>query len=154
MTHPNVDGLAEQGAYVLLHVFEWLARSRSPGLARWAGSVADALLARLASIAAGEPVLALSEPVSMSDLDDADILTVAPWLNGLHVDDDDTERWLTECALMMRDEYRRRQHEKGVIRAKFDAVAAEEMRIERESKPPPDLRGLPKWSELSRPPAE
>jgi hypothetical protein len=56
MTHPAVDDLPEKATSTLLGVFEQLSLSRHAGLARWAASMSDALLVRLASATSGAPV--------------------------------------------------------------------------------------------------
>jgi hypothetical protein len=56
MTHPAVDDLPEEATATLLGVCEQLSLSRHAGLARWATSVSDALLVRLASVTSGERV--------------------------------------------------------------------------------------------------
>ncbi len=56
MTHPPVDDLPEEATSTLPGVGEQLSLSRHAGLARWAGSVSDALLVRLASVTSGARV--------------------------------------------------------------------------------------------------
>jgi hypothetical protein len=62
MTHPPVDNLPEQAAVTLLGVCGQLSQSRHRGLARWATSVSDSLLARLVSVTTGVCVDSDAEP--------------------------------------------------------------------------------------------
>ena len=50
------DDLPQEATSTLLGVYEQLSLSRHAGLARWAGSVSDALLVRLASVMRGARV--------------------------------------------------------------------------------------------------
>lgn len=151
MTYPAVDDLPEEAASTLLDVCGQLSQSRHAGLARWAASVSDALLVRLVTVTIGAPVDVTDiEPCRpLAELDGAE-------LDGLHSvllagadasDDEAVAVWCTRMGQLIVAEFCRRE----LIDAKAAAIEAEEQRLECEAPPGPDLRGIPSWSEVSRP---
>ena len=62
--------------------------------------------------------------------------------------------WCRQLVGALVDEFDRRVWQRANEQARFQIIAAEEQRLAREAKPPPDLRGLPTWKEISGPPAE
>ena len=155
MTYPAVDDLPEEAASTLLDVCGQLSQSRHAGLARWAASVSDALLVRLVTVTIGAPVHVTDiEPCRpLAELDGAE-------LDGLHSvllagadasDDEAVAVWCTRMGQLIVAEFYRREYLQAVIDAKAAAIEAEEQRLECEAPPAPDLRGIPSWSEVSRP---
>ena len=152
MTHPPVDDLPEEATATLLGVCEQLSLSRHAGLARWAASVSDALLVRLASVKAGERVHVIDfEPCGpLAWLDAAE-------LEGLHSvmlagadasDDESVVEWCTRMVQLIVAEFYRRAYEQAAIDAKVAVIEAEERRLACEARRAPDLRGVPPWSEV------
>src|SRR5271155_204199 len=146
MTHPPVDDLPEEAASILLGVFEELSRSRHPGLARWAGPVSDALLIRLVSLTNDVHVDLDAEPCPpLARLNAAE-------LKGLHQvlaagadasDDDAVIDWCTKMGRLIVAEFGLRAYHQAAIDAKVAVIAAEELRIARESRLAPGFRGVP-----------
>ena len=152
MTHPPVDDLSQEATSTLLGVCEQLSLSRHAGLARWAASVSDALLVRLASVVSGARVDVIDfEPCGpLAWLDAAE-------LEGLHSlvlagvdasDDEQVVEWCTRMCQLIVAEFYRREYEQATIDAKVDAIEAEERRLAREARGAPDPRGVPPWSRV------
>ncbi|MDT7723069.1 MAG: hypothetical protein QOE94_4080 [Mycobacterium sp.] len=150
MTHPSVDDLPQEAAATLLGVCERLSQSRHAGLARWAASVSDALLVRLASVPSGSRVDVIDfEPCGpLARLDAAE-------LEGLHSvvvacaeasDDESVVEWCTRMGRLIVADFYRREYEQAAIDAKVAVIEAEERRLAREARSAPDLRGVPPWS--------
>ena len=156
MTHPPVDDLPEEATSTLLGVCEQLSLSRHAGLARWAASVSDALLVRLASVKSGAPVDVIDfEPCGpLAWLDAAE-------LKGLHSvvvagaeasDDESVVEWWIRMGRLIVADFDRRAYEQAAIDAKAGAIEAEERRLACEARPATDFRGLPPWSGVLLPP--
>ena len=152
MTHPPVDDLPEEAAATLLGVCGQLSQSRQAGLARWAASVSDALLAWLVTVTTGARVdFTDTEPGRpLAQLDAAEL----EWLQSVLLagadasDDEAVIEWCTRMGRLIVAEFYRREYERAVINAKAAAIEAEE--LAREARPVPDLRGIPPWSEVSK----
>jgi hypothetical protein len=132
MTYPTVDGLAEEATSTLLGVIAQLSRSRHRGVARWATSVSDALLARLVAVTTGVDIGGNNaEPCPLKTLDAAE-------LEGLHAllragaeagDDEQVVRWCVQMdGLIIADLYRR-VLEQAAVDAKAAAIVGEERRL-------------------------
>jgi hypothetical protein len=141
MTHPPVDDLPEEATSTLLGVFEQMSLSRHAGLARWAASVSDALLVRLASVTSGARVDVIDfEPCGpLAWLDAAE-------LKGLHSvvvagaeasDDESVVEWCTRMGRLIVAEIYRREYIQVAIDAKAAAIEAEERRLACEARPAP-----------------
>jgi hypothetical protein len=150
MTHPPVHDLPEEAAATLLGVCEQLSQSRHAGLARWAASVSDALLVRLASVRSDARVDVIDfEPCGpLARLDAAE-------LEGLHSvvlacalasDDESVVEWCTLMGRLIVADFFRREYEQAAIDAKVAVIEAEERRLAREARPAPDLRDVSPWS--------
>jgi hypothetical protein len=150
MTHPPVDDLPEEATSTLLGVFEQLSLSRHAGLARWAASVSDALLVRLASVTSGARVDVIDfEPCGpLTRLDVAE-------LKGLHwvvvagaeaSDDEAVVEWCTRVGRLIVADFYRRAYEQAAIDAKAAVIEAEEGRLAHEARPTLDLPGVRPWS--------
>jgi hypothetical protein len=143
VTYPAVDDLPEEATTTLLGVCAQLSRSLHPGLARWASSVSDALLARLVLVTTGVHVdRSGNEPCPLATL-------AAPELEALHAlllagteasDDDSVVRWCTRMNGLILADLCRRELEQLAIDAKVAAIVAEERRLGCLSRPVPDLR--------------
>ena len=149
MTHPPVDDLPEEATSTLLGVFEQLSLSRHAGLARWAASVSDALLVRLASVTSGARVDVIDfEPCGpLTWLD-------AGELEGLHSvvvagaeasDDEAVVGWCTRVGRLIVADFYRRAYEQAAIDAKAAVIEAEEGRLAHEARPTLDLPGVRPW---------
>jgi hypothetical protein len=158
MTYPAVDDLPEEAASMLLDVCGQLSQSRHTGLARWAASVSDALLVRLVSVTTGARVDVTGiEPCRpLAQLDGAE-------LEGLHSvllagadasDDESVVEWCTRMGRLIVAEFYRREYEQAVIDAKAAVIEVQEQWLACQARPAPDLRGIPPWSEVSRPPGK
>jgi hypothetical protein len=145
MTHPPVDDLPEEAAATLLGVCGQLSQSRQAGLARWAASVSDALLARLVLVTTGTCVdFTDTEPGRpLAQLDAAEL----EWLQSVLLagadasDDEAVIEWCTRMGRLIVAEFYRREYERAVINAKAAAIEAEE--LARQARQAPDLRGIP-----------
>ncbi len=132
MTYPAVDGLAEEATSTLLGVVAQLSRSRHRGVARWAASVSDALLARLIAVTTGVNVDSNNaEPCPLKTLDAAE-------LEGLHAllragaeasDDEQVVRWCTRMDGLIIADFYRRVLEQAAFDAKAAAIVGEERRL-------------------------
>lgn len=69
-------------------------------------------------------------------------------------DDAALAQWCRELVESFVDELDHRAWVRANEAARFAIIAAEENRRAREGKPPPDLRGLPTWKEISRRPGD
>jgi hypothetical protein len=146
MTYPAVGDLPEDATSTLLGVCAQLSRSRHPGLARWAGSVSDALLVRLVSVTTGVDVgSSASERCPLTALDDAE-------LEGLHAllragaeasDDDAVVQWCTRMSSLIVADFCRRELIQLAVDAKAAAIVAEERRLGCLAHPMPELHSLP-----------
>ncbi len=132
MTYPTVDDLPEQATSTLLGVCAQLSRSRHPGLARWASTVSDALMARLVSVTTGVHVAN-----SGSERRPLKTLTAAE-LEGLHAllragaeasDDESVVAWCTRMNGLIIADFCRRELEQAAVDAKAEAIVAEERRL-------------------------
>jgi hypothetical protein len=130
MTHPAVDHLPEQATTTLLDVCGQLSKSRHAGLARWAASVSDALLVRLASMAVGMRV-------DVSDFEPCGPLTQldAAELDGLRMvllagadasDDEVVVDWCIRMNKLIVADLYRREYEQAAVDAKAAVIEAEE----------------------------
>ena len=154
MTHPPVDDLPEEAAATLLGVCGQLSQSRQAGLARWAASVSDALLARLVTVTTGARVdFTDTEPGRpLAQLDAAEL----EWLQSVLLagadasDDEAVIEWCTRMGQLIVAEFYRREYERAVINAMAAAIEAEEQWLARQARPAPDLRGIPPWIEVSK----
>lgn len=61
-------------------------------------------------------------------------------------------QWCRQLVEALVDEFDRRVWQRANVEARYQMIAAEENRRDREGKAPPDLRGLPTWKEISSPP--
>jgi hypothetical protein len=119
MTHPPVDDLPEEAAATLLGVCGQLSQSRQAGLARWAASVSDALLARLVTVTTGARVdFTDTEPGRpLAQLDAAEL----EWLQSVLLagadasDDEAVAVWCTRMGQLIVAEFYRREYERAVI---------------------------------------
>ena len=148
MTYPTVEDLPEQATSTLLGVFAQLSRSRHRGVARWATSVSDALLAQLVSVTTGVQVGGtVTEPFPLK-------MIAAAELEGLHAllragseasDDDAVVRWCTRMDGLIIADFCRRELEQLAIDAKAAAIVAEERRLGCVNRPVPEFpRAVPK----------
>jgi hypothetical protein len=155
MTYPAVDDLPEEATSTLLGVCGQLSQSRHAGLARWAASVSDALLVRLVSVTTGARVDgADNEPRQpLARLDGAELEGLqAVLLAGADASDDESVvEWCTRMGRLIVAEFYRRAYLQAAIDAKAAAIEAAEQRLACQTRPAPDLRGTPPWSEASRP---
>jgi hypothetical protein len=131
MTYPAVDDLPEAATSTLLGICAQLSRSRHRGLARWATSVTDALLARLISVTTGVHVDNTTERCPLKTLDSAE-------LEGLHAllragaeasEDEQVVRWCTRMDGLVIADLCRRELEQMAFDAKAAAIVAEERRL-------------------------
>jgi hypothetical protein len=131
MTHPPVDDLPEEAAATLLGVCGQLSQSRQAGLARWAASVSDALLARLVTVTTGARVdFTDTEPGRpLAQLDAAEL----EWLQSVLLagadacDDEAVIEWCTRMGRLIVAEFYRREYERAAINAKAAAIEAKEL---------------------------
>jgi hypothetical protein len=130
MTYPTVDDLSEAASCTLLGICTQLSQSRHPGLARWATSVADALLVRLVSVTTGVHIdnTTTESRQPMATLDGAE-------LEGLHAlllagaeasDDESVARWCTRMSRIIVAEACRRELIQLAVDAKVAVIEAEE----------------------------
>lgn len=149
MTHPAVDDLPEEATSTLLGVCEQLSLSRHAGLARWAASVSDALLVRLASATSGARVDVIDfEPCGpLARLDAAELEGLhAVMLAGAEASDDrSVVEWSTRMGRLIVDDFYRRAYEQAAIDAKAAVIEAEERRLACAARPATDLRGVLPW---------
>jgi hypothetical protein len=147
MTDRPVDDLPGEATSTLLGVCEQLSLSPHVGLARWAASVSDALLVRLASVTSGARVDVIDlEPCGpLAWLDAAE-------LEGLHSvvlagaeagDDELVVEWCTHMDRLIVADFYCRAYEQAAVDAKAVVIEAEEGRLAREARPAPDVRGVP-----------
>jgi hypothetical protein len=147
MSHPAIDHLPEQATTTLLDVCWQLSQSRHAGLARWAASVSDALLVRLASMAVGMRV-------DVTDFEPCGPLTQlgAAELEGLHLvllagadasDDEAVVEWCTRMNKLIVADLDRREYEQATIDAKAAVMEAEERRLSAMARIRPQLRSVP-----------
>jgi hypothetical protein len=132
MTYPTVDDLPEQATSTLLGVCAQLSRSRHPGLARWASTVSDALMARLVSVTTGVHVDNRgNERRPLKTL-------AAAELEGLHAllragaeasDDESVVAWCTRMNGLIIADFCRRELEQAAVDAKAESIVAEERRL-------------------------
>jgi hypothetical protein len=132
MTYPAVDHLSGEATSTLLGVCAQLSRSRHPGLARWASSVADALLVQFVSVTTGVSVDGTgSQPCPLRTL-------AAAELEGLHSllfagaeasDDESVVHWCTRMNGLILGDFGRRELEQLAIDATVGAIVAEERQL-------------------------
>jgi hypothetical protein len=150
VTHPPVDDLPEEATAMLLGVCEQLSQSRHAGLARWAGSVSDALLVRLASAASGGLVDVIDfepcGPLAWLDAAELDGLYSVMLAGADASDDESVVEWCTRMVRLIVAEFCRRAYEQAAIDAKVADIEAEERRLAREARPAPGRRRVPPWS--------
>jgi hypothetical protein len=145
MTYPTVDELPEAATSTLLGVCAQLSRSRHPGLARWAASVSDALLAQLVSAATGVSVDGSStEPAPLAKLDAAELEGLySLMLAGAEASEDElVARWCTRMTQLIVADFYRRELEQAAIDAKAEAIVAEERRLTCLTRTVPELRSV------------
>jgi hypothetical protein len=144
MTYPTVDDLPEVATSTLLGVFTQLTESRHPGLARWAASVSDALLARLVSVATGVLVDDTTpeprQPLAKLDAAELEGLYSLLFAGAEASDDEAVARWCTRTSQLIVAEVYRRELIQAAIDAKAAAIEAEERRLASQSRLAPDLR--------------
>jgi hypothetical protein len=144
MTYPAVDDLPEEATSTLLGVCGQLSQS-----------VSDALLVQLVSVTTGArvDVTDIEPRQPLARLDGAE-------LEGLHAvlragadasDDDSVVEWCNRMGRLIVAEFYRREYWQAAIDAKAAAIEAAEQRLACQARPAPDLRGIPPWSEASRP---
>jgi len=152
MTHPAVDHLPEEATCTLLDVCWQLSKSRHAGLARWAASVSDALLVRLATLTAGVRVDVTDiEPCRpLADLDDAELEGLySVLLAGADASEDESVvEWCARMGRLIVAEFCRRDYEQSVINAKAAIIEAEERRLAWEAQPAPVRHSVAPWSEV------
>jgi hypothetical protein len=149
MTHPPVDNLPEQAAVTLLGVCGQLSQSRHRGLARWATSVSDSLLARLVSVTTGVCVDSDAEPCQrLAQLDAVELKILHSVLAaGADASDDDAVvDWCTRTDRLIVADLYRRLCELAAIDAKAAVIEAEERRLACGVRAAPDLRTVSPWS--------
>jgi hypothetical protein len=132
MTYPAVDDLQEEATSTLLGVFAQLSRSRHRGVARWATTVSDALLAQLVSVTTGVHVdSATKDRYPLKSL-------AAAELEGLHAllragaeagDNEQVVRWCSRMDGLIIADMCRRELEQFAVDAKAEAIVAEERRL-------------------------
>jgi hypothetical protein len=162
--HPSVNALSETAAGVLLEVFSNLLEGRHPGLRRWSQSLCDDLLEHLVSVAVGVSVtFADKQPCPLSALDPAELAGLHPVVVAAaeEATDNTVRAWCTELGRLILDQLETLQprvneavhtYEQAVVDARAMVIAAEELAAERAAKPPPDLSGIPPWSQVSKKP--
>lgn len=147
MTHPPVGDLPEAATCTLLGICEQLSLSRHAGLARWAASVSDALLVRLASLRSGVRVDIIDfepcGPLARLDAAELDGLYSVALAGAAASDDESVVEWCTRMALLIVADFCRRAYEQVAIDAKVAAIEAAEWRLACVARPAPDLRGVP-----------
>jgi hypothetical protein len=132
MTYPAVGDLPEDATSTLLGVCAQLSRSRHPGLARWAGSVSDALLVRLVSVTTGVDVGGnAGERRPLTTLDDAELEALHALLRaGAEASDDEAVvQWCTQMNGLILADLCRRELIQLAVDAKAAAMVAEERRL-------------------------
>ena len=133
MTYPAVDDLPEAATSTLLGVCAQLSQSRHRGVARWATSVSDALLARLVTVSTGVQVdsATTSKPLPLKELDAAELegLHALLWAGAEASDDDAVVEWCTRMSRLVIADFCRRELEQAAIDAKAAAIVAEERRL-------------------------
>jgi hypothetical protein len=144
MTYPAVDELPEEATATLLGVCSQLSQSRHRGLARWAASVADALLVRLVTVTTGVRIDGTTtEPGQpLAKLDAAELEGLySVLLAGAEASDDETvARWCTRMSRLIVAEVYRREYIQVAIDAKVAAIETEERRLACVARPAPTLR--------------
>jgi hypothetical protein len=152
MTHPAVDHLPEEATSTLLDVCWQLSKSRHAGLARWAASVSDALLVRLATLTAGVRVdVSDIEPCRpLADLDGTELEALySVLLAGADASEDESVvEWCTRMGRLIVAEFYRRAYEQSVIDAKAAVMEAEERRLAWEAQAAPVRYSVLPWSEV------
>jgi hypothetical protein len=132
MTYPAVDELQEEATSTLLGVFAQLSRSRHRGVARWATSVSDALLAQLVSVTTGVHVdSATKGRYPLKSLAAADLESLHALLRaGAEASDNEqVVRWCSRMDGLIIADMCRRQLEQLAVDAKAQAIVAEERRL-------------------------
>jgi hypothetical protein len=141
-TCPAPDGLDEQARLALSLLFQQVSdATASAAVQLWAHSVEDV-------------VLGYDEPQAPLDvLSTPELCAVHPILVAAlsACDDRPYRQWLIDLGRMITERLDERTAEQMLINAQAAAIDAEETRRAREGRRPEDLRGLPKWSELSGP---
>jgi hypothetical protein len=144
MTYPTVDDLPEAATSTLLGVCTQLSQSRHPGLARWATSVSDDLLARLVSVATGVLVdgTTTESRQPLAKLDGAELEGLySLLLAGAEASDDEAvARWCARTSQLIVAEVYRRELIQAAIDAKAAAIEAEERRLACDTRQASDLR--------------
>lgn len=142
MTHPPVDDLPEAATATLLGICQQLSLSRHAGLARWAASVSDALLVRLASVISGERVdvidLEPCGPLAWLDAAELEALHAVVLAGAEASDDESVAEWCTHMDRLIVADLYRRAYEQAGTDASAAVIEAEEQRPAREAGPAPD----------------
>jgi hypothetical protein len=156
MSHPPVDDLPEEATSTLLSLCEQLSLSRHAGLARWAASVSDALLVRLASVITGERVDVIDfepcGPLASLDAAELDGLRCVVLAGAEASYDESVVEWCIQMDRLIIADFCRRACEQAVIDAKAAVIEAEELKLACEARPTPDRPGGPPWSRIQAPP--
>lgn len=141
-----LNGLGEEFARLSQLPTAWTA-------AQWARGWMQRLCAEADSrMAAPGPEAAEAPPVAM--LDDGELIVLRDHFGGhqlacSHVPG--VALWCRALVAAMVDELDDRLYDAAWWHAQSLMIDAEESRRAREGKPPPDLRGLPTWSDISSP---
>jgi hypothetical protein len=133
MTYPTVDDLPEEATSTLLGVCSQLSQSRHPGLARWAGSVSNALLVRLVTVTTGVHIDGTTteprQPLAKLDAAELEGLYSLLLAGAEASDDESVARWCTRMSRLIVAEVCRRELIQAAIDAKAAAIEAEERRL-------------------------
>jgi hypothetical protein len=147
MTHPAIDHLPEEATTTLLDVCWQLSQSRHAGLARWALSVSDALLVRLASMAVGTRVNVTDfepcGPLTQLDVAELDGLRMVLLAGADASDDESVVDWCIRMNKLIVADLYRREYEQAAVDAKADVIEAEERRLAAVARTRPQLRRVP-----------
>lgn len=150
---PSLEGLPSEALQLLVREFDKLAQLEHRPTARWANWCWWCINWPLGLAPPGrEP-----EHGGLAAMTDGELIVLRDHFG--------QSRWCCSpepslaawCRAMVEafvDELDRRMWARANEEARFQIIAAEENRRASEAKPPPDLRGLPTWKEISSPPGE
>jgi len=143
MTYPAVDDLPEAASCTLLGICTQLSQSRHPGLARWATSVADALLVRVVSVTTGVHIDSTTtrprQPVANLDAAELEGLYALLLAGAEASDDQAVARWCTRMSRLVVAEACRRELIQLAVDAKVAVIEAEERQRGCEVRCAPDV---------------
>jgi hypothetical protein len=146
MSYPTVDDLPEAATSTLLGVCSQLTQSRHRGLARWAASVTDALLARLVTVTTGVHVDGATtehgQPLAKLDAAELEGLYFLLLAGAEASDDESVAGWCTRMSRLIVAEVYRRELIQLAIDAKAAAIEAEERRLACEAGEAPAPRNV------------